>query len=494
LELAAARTTVLTLTELADTLESELQILQVVGPDGADELAQAMVGLTHDLLDARERQLFARLSIFNSHFARDAAQAICGPEWTPVVLMDVLSSLISRSLVVRCDDGSPQARFRLLQLIRGYATERLVERGELDAVRRRHAEYFCALLEEAAANLNTPDHPVWLAFMDREVPNFRRAMSWAVTEEPQMLLRMVGALTRWFYLRGCYSDGRYWAAVALDVCGDDEPALRAPVLSSAGLLALLQCDYTVARELLAAAEGAYVAVGDLANAGLVASRLGAVARHQGDYELADALHRKGMAYALSVGDGPGIGTQLNSACLLGWIRGNPDGAKVIGEQALLHAGRFGDAEGVVWAKMNLGAVARCRGDLQTAERLLTEALAHAESLGAREATAWTLNQLGVVARLLDDPERALPLQQASLVELEDLGDRWRSASVHDELAAIMLPLGRPQESALHLAKSDQLRAAIGTPVPAVEVADRIATVLATRDALQLAVLSTPLAV
>ena len=106
LELAAARTNVLTVHELADTLESELSILQTPGPGGEQELVDAMVGWTYQRLSATEQLIFERLSVFGGSFSRTAVTEVCGAGLSEMEVVDVLSSLVSKSLVVRQDEGS----------------------------------------------------------------------------------------------------------------------------------------------------------------------------------------------------------------------------------------------------------------------------------------------------------------------------------------------------------------------------------------------------
>ncbi|HET9561757.1 MAG TPA: helix-turn-helix domain-containing protein, partial [Propionibacteriaceae bacterium] len=140
LELAAARTNVLTVHELADTLDRELSILQAPGPGGAHELVDAMVGWTYERLSATEQLIFERLSVFGGSFTRAAVAEVCGGGLDEIEVVDVLSSLVSKSLVVRQDEGSQQARFRLLQLIRQYARSKFALHPDRVVTHRRHAE------------------------------------------------------------------------------------------------------------------------------------------------------------------------------------------------------------------------------------------------------------------------------------------------------------------------------------------------------------------
>ena len=169
LELAAARTNVLTVHELADTLENEL-IAKTPGPGGEQELVDAMVGWTYQRLG--NEQLIERLSVFGS-FSRAAVTAVCGGGLNEIEVVDVLSSLVSTCLVVRQDEGDQQARFRLLQLIRQYARSKFALHPDQVVTHRRHAEYYRDLVERAAPQLTGHDQHEWLLIIDREVNGIR---------------------------------------------------------------------------------------------------------------------------------------------------------------------------------------------------------------------------------------------------------------------------------------------------------------------------------
>ena len=483
LELAAARTNVLTVHELAETLESELSILQTPGPGAGQELVEAMVGWTYQRLSAIEQLIFERLSVFGGSFSRAAVTEVCGGGLDEIEVVDVLSSLVSKSLVVRQDEGSQQARFRMLQLIRQYARSRFALHPDRVVTHRRHAEYYRDLVERAAPQLTGHDQHEWLSIIDREVGNIRPAIAWSIHHQPAIALRTVAALGRWCYLRGRYTDGRRWAASVLRAWPDAPSELRAQIFVLAGTLAFLQCDYAEARPLVEQAQTLFATTGDRAGLASSIGRLGAIAREQGRYQKSAELHREALRLAQEAGDDHDAAVQLNYLCFLAWLSGDLDTAEAIGPDALRRMRELGDQEGVIWALINLGTTARYRGDLTGARLLLSQCLDLCEDLSFREGVAWSLNQLGVVARLRGETERAFGMQLASLTEHHKLGDRWREASVRDELAALAMHRQDPAEAARQLASADRLRAEIQSAVPAAERADREQTVEAAQQAL-----------
>ncbi len=483
LELAAARTQVLTVHELADTLDSELDILQTPGPAGGHGLVDAMVSWSYHLLSPQEQLIFARLSVFGAGFARDAVAAVCGDGLSDIEVVEVLSSLVSKSLVERRDDGSLYARFRQLQLIREYARERFAGHADGTATHGRHAEYYARFIERAAGQFGGQAELTSLASVDRELSNLRRAIDWSIPHRPELAFRIVGAMDRWIYLRGRYTDGRRWAAATLQAWPQAPAGLRAPVLALAGSLAFLQCDYDDAEAVIEQARALYSELDDVVGITWATARLGSIARELGAYDRAEAFHREALALARDTGQEEVVAVQLNFLCFLTWLRGRWQDAEPLAREALRRMRALGDREGVVWALINLGTVTRMRGDLRGAELLLTQCLDLCEEMPFREGIAWALNQLGVVARLKGESERAQGLQQASLAEHEQLGDRWREASAYDELAALAADRHDYAAAARHLAAADRLRAEINAPVPAAERADRDATLRRAKRAL-----------
>ena len=278
----------LTIGELADTLEAELSILQLTGPRGDEALADAMVGWSQ-AADPEGELVFAQLAVFGAAADGDAVAAICDARLTAVETLDVLSSLVSKSLVGRWDDGS---RRRGSGCCGWFASTRgpswLSGTGPTNCG-GRHAECFCALAEQAAPHLTTHDQQAWLATIDRELGNIRDAIGWSVQHEPELAYRIIAALGRWCYLRTLRRGPDLGGECAAGLAGAPI-TLRAPVLQLAGTLAFLQCDYAAATTLMGEAHQLYAAAGDQAGIVSCTSRLGSIAREQGRYAEAERLH------------------------------------------------------------------------------------------------------------------------------------------------------------------------------------------------------------
>lgn len=469
LELAAARTGVLTVSELADALDRSLSILS---PTRDSSLTEEVVGWSYRLLPPVEQRLFARLGVFSAGFGREDATAVCAADLSQVEVLDALASLVARSLVVRAEDVGTSARFRMLQIVREFARERLDASGGGEAIRERHSRYVLELVERAGAELTGPDQQHWLDQLDRLLPDVRSAVGWLLERSPTDAQRLVGACWRWCYLRGRYAEGRSWTERALAAAPDSPAPIRARALSGAGMLAFLQCEYDAAHDRIESARRLYVELEDAEGRAWCLARLGSIARERGRYDEARRLHEESLALAQQNRNPHAIGTQLNYLSFAAWLAADLDDADRLSRRALETMMSVGDREGTAWSLTNAGVVARYRGDLGGADLLLRQALELSETIVYREGIAWAQNQLGVLARLRGDLAEAQRLQLQSLEVHRELGDRWRMASVLDELAAVAVARGDLAEAVARLTRADRLRGEIGAPVPTVERADR----------------------
>src|SRR6266567_4565710 len=165
LELAAARTRALGISQIAARLDEDFRIL-VGGSRTAhsrQQTLEATLEWSHRLLTDDEPVLFRRLSVFAGGFDLNAAEQVCrGDDIDATEVLDVLTRLVDKSLVV-AEERAGHARYRMLEPIRQYARSRLAEAGEDVSARRQHAAYFRALAERAEPELWGPDQATWLA-------------------------------------------------------------------------------------------------------------------------------------------------------------------------------------------------------------------------------------------------------------------------------------------------------------------------------------------
>jgi predicted ATPase len=252
IELAAARTKVLSPGAILDRLQSPLQLL-IGGALDLPERQQTLrktIDWSHSLLNEAEQKLFRRLSVFVGGCTLEAAEAVCNTTRDlDIDLFEGLSSLVDKNLVQRMDRVQTEPHFAMLETIREYAVERLIDSREQPAARRAHAAYCLVLAEEGNPELSSADRTRWLTQCDAEIDNFRSALDWLFeTLELDWGLRLCVALFRFWDMREHLSEGRARLETVLRLAGEELPKERARVSHFLGALASAQGDYPAAED------------------------------------------------------------------------------------------------------------------------------------------------------------------------------------------------------------------------------------------------------
>ncbi len=234
LELVASRVKLLPPAGLLERLDRMLDATAARDSPTRQQTLRDTIGWSYDLLDEPARQLFERLSVFYGGAAIDEIERVCGPPAElGVDVLEGLDALVDQSLVVRFERGD-EPRFRLFSTIRQYAAEALEHRGDVEDLRRRHAEAYAALAERARPRLTRKDRVQWLDRLSAEYANLDAALNWALEEEvTAVALRLVGSLWRFWTMRGHLVTVTPQVDSALGLPGDF-PAERARALEAKG--------------------------------------------------------------------------------------------------------------------------------------------------------------------------------------------------------------------------------------------------------------------
>jgi predicted ATPase/DNA-binding SARP family transcriptional activator len=224
IELAAARVRALTPAQVADRLDDRFALLSVGtrGPLPRHQTLRAIVDWSWDLLDDREQAILRRLSVFSAGATPDSAEQVCSLGSDRAGIVDIVASLVDKSLVVA--SGEHEVRYRLLETVRAYAADRLAEAGETEQVAVAHAEYFLALAERAEPELRGRDQIRWLDRLTVEHDNCSAAIRHALSAgDGAAALRFVRALGLFWAMRDYDSEASEWAAKALELVRDGPP-------------------------------------------------------------------------------------------------------------------------------------------------------------------------------------------------------------------------------------------------------------------------------
>ena len=254
IELAAARTKVLSPVAILDRLQSRLQLLTGGALDLPErqQTLRKTIDWSHDLLNEAERKLFRRLSVFVGGCTLEAAEAVCNTSRDlGIDLFEGLSSLVDKNLIQRVDRAEAEPRFAMLETIREYASNVSSIAANSPHVRRAHAAYCLVLAEEGNPELNPPDRARWLTQCDVEIDNFRFALDWLFqTQDLDWGLRLCVALFRFWDMREHLTEGRARLETVLRLAGNERSKERARVSLFLGALATAQGDYLGGRAIL----------------------------------------------------------------------------------------------------------------------------------------------------------------------------------------------------------------------------------------------------
>jgi non-specific serine/threonine protein kinase len=388
IELAAARTRLLDPGAMLARLERRLHFLT----DGAQDAPTRQQTLrntitwSYDLLDAQGQALFRRLAVFVGGFSLEAAHSLCVPAVVDndEAVFDVVESLLAKNLLRRAPAGPGEVRVGMFETIREFGLELLAWSGELEAVRRQHAEYFLRLAESGAPELGGPAARGWLDRLEVEHDNLRAALEWGLanpTQGGEMALRIAAALGRFWWLRGHFDEGRRWLNRALSVAtGSASVTMKA--LHAAGWLAHFQHESTAASALLQRSLSIAERLQDLWWQAWVLHALGRVAYFEYDASAARQFANQSLTIAQALRDRWLIAWALHLLGLAACIAGDYTAAAEYYDQCLAIRGELGHLEGIAIAQHIKGILAERMGDSRAALQLYREALQVARELNA----------------------------------------------------------------------------------------------------------------
>jgi non-specific serine/threonine protein kinase len=428
---------------------------------------RSMIDWSYDLLSDAEQALLYRVSVFSGGWTLEAAEQVCiGEGVDNIDSLDLLTSLADKNLVVADEQDGP-TRYRLLETLRHYALERLRASDEEARWRSRHLAYFLALAEEAEPLLHGSDQQAWFDRLEAEHDNLRSALSWssAAGGDPAGGLRLAGAIS-WFWLvRGHFAEGRGWLSVLLAAAPErQDAAARARALRGAGRLAVHQGEHSAAKALRQEGLAIWKQLGN--REGIVQSlaSLGTIAQMQGDYAAAQALHQEALAMRRELGDRHGILRSLISLGHSAVEQGNYPDARVLLEEALAISRELDDWLEIAETLYHLGTVAYFQGDYLAANARLEQSLAIRRERGFRHGIAATLTALGLVAHDKRDYPNAQTLLKEALAIQRELGDRRSISESLEGFAAVAFALTGPESAARIWGRAERLREEIGAPI------------------------------
>jgi predicted ATPase/serine/threonine protein kinase/Tfp pilus assembly protein PilF len=451
IELAAARVKILSPAAILAKLENRLQLL-TGGAADLPERQQTMRGAvawSYDLLDASEKRLFETLSVFAGGFTFEAAEAVVSGQWSvvrensleinkptadhrpPTTVLDDLTSLVDKSLVVAKEQPDGEMRFRMLEVVREFAAESLETGGADEAARRAHAEYFLALGEEAEKHLKGKHSVKWLDRLEEEHDNLRAALRWFLQNDVKSAARLAASARLFWLLHSHLTEGRDWLERALEnVRHDATVDARFSLLNMLGTLARFQGDYEAGRrtyrELLREGEAAE----DFWHIAEANSGLGSIAYQEGDFATARKFIEESLKISREMDEKYGIAAALNSLGDIARTEGDFASARQLFEESLAISRSLGIKQFICAILANLGAVTFGEGDFTAARRHFSEALATAQEMGNRAIISLSLDGFAALAAERGEAEQAAQIEGAAERLRESIGYEIEPADLH----------------------------------------------------------------
>jgi predicted ATPase/DNA-binding SARP family transcriptional activator len=435
IELAAARVRSMTVEQIADRLSDHFSgYLGLLTGGSRNALSRqrtlrAALDWSYDLLSEQEQALLRRLSVFAGGWTLEAAEEVVGgaltlgsvvsegeagephsPQYlsptdhrpkrkraTDHSLLDLLSSLVDKSLVAfdeRAADGA--GRYRLLEMMRQYASEKLQGSGEAGVIQARHAEWFLAFAEETEKQ-----NPL---LQEAEHDNLRAALRWCLTEAraAEMGLRLASAMARFWYRQGLFNEGSQWMTQALERSeAQGRTEARAKALRFAGALYF----------------------------------------YLGDYAIASPYFEESLDIYRQFGDGNGITFALNNLGNIAHVHGEFATARQHFEESLQLAREADDQLGISWALDGLGTAVRSQGDFASARAFMEESVEISRQQGEKYRLSGSLASLGTVFQELGDDQAARACFEESMQLFRERGDRHGMAFTLTSLGIVMSDTG-----------------------------------------------------
>jgi predicted ATPase/DNA-binding SARP family transcriptional activator len=465
LELAAARVGALSPAQIAARLGDCLAVLTAGSRSAFDrqQTLRATLSWSHALLTTVERALFRRLAVFAGTFALEAAEEVAAGEGVDErQVADLLGRLVDKSLVV-AEDDSDGYRYRLLEPIRQYARERLVEAAEATTLEARHHAFYLELARAADPERAVAGPIVAAGRLDADHDNLRAALRWALRHEPQQALRLAVHMGPMWMSGSHFQEGSGWLQAAL-VAAPAPTELRAEALRAAcGLEFRLGrgggvSELGIERVLIVRALGDRCAVAHALD------EVGVYEYTASRYDHAEGLFAESRALAEELDDRKVAAAVLHSCGVLAHCRGEFAGARaaLLDSLARLREVPAGDGEAFfrvhtvglfvaaeaparaprmyfeetslffrrvdAWCAIGyvlaaLGDVARAQGLSDPARERLTESLAHFREARDAMGTPFALNRLGNLAGALGEHELGREWLEEGLALRRGLGDR-----------------------------------------------------------------------
>jgi predicted ATPase/DNA-binding CsgD family transcriptional regulator len=437
IELAAARVSLMSTDDLAAGLNQSLHLLTsgIRTAERRQQSLKAAIDWSHDLLAADERLLFARLAVFVGGFRLEAGAAVCGDGMSEVG--NLILGLADKSLLSTLAGPGGATRYRLIETLRQYAAERLIESGQKERTQRLHFEFYVNWAESVGGRPDAHTQAFAMDRMEEEIANLRAALEWSRAHEREGHLRLANSISKFWLTRSSMAEGRAWLEPALAAAAD-HGRTRADALWAAAIMAGRQGEMDASRRHNLEAIDIYRRLEDW---GQLARTLNNLAFTSDDPAVASKLLSEAQDSARLSQDAIVLALVLFSRGSRLRAEGQTAEARAVMEEGLALRRQAAHEWGIARSLLELAHLALDEDDRQSAGVFLREALDIERRLG----DSWGLAEvLDAFARRSDDPIRVLRLAGSARALRDRTGDRPRfigSTDVEERLRSTRLQVG-----------------------------------------------------
>ena len=421
LELAAAWTGVLTPAQALARLDERFSLLVSRRPDQVKRhrTMHAAIAWSFDLLPADLRGFWTRLSVFRGGWTSEAAEAVCAQPGT----LEALQRLRERSLILAEEvDGGASMRFRMLESLREFACEQ-PEEQESTETRQRHAAFFLDLVEAKHLQTQGVEAKAGLDAVEAERANILTALEWYdhPDQDPELGLRVAGALWRFWSIRGPLAEGQWWLNRTLARTPDAETEVAARAWNGLAVLFRVQGDMTQAKETNQRTLGLWRRIGDARGIAASLNNLGGTLMVMGDFEAAQPLLEESLSLWRALDKPLAVAQLLQNLGFLACEHGDPVAATALCQESLALFQSQGDQMGLLQVQSILASAAIRQKEFRQARCLALESMRLSMELGHAQGV---INSFEVLAEAACGS-----------------GEAWRPAVLLGAAEALALSLG-----------------------------------------------------
>jgi len=473
IELAAARTKLLSVDQIAARLDDRFKLLTGGSRTALprQQTLRALIDWSYDMLSEEERALLRRLSVFAGGWTFEAAEFV----YANYDVLELLTQLVNKSLVVVDNDGSESTRYHLLETIRQYARDKLFDAGESSEARCIHGKYFLQMAETAEPLLDRADSRKLISLLEDERGNVRVALEWTTEKDIESALRILSALQFFWVRNGHHAQARILAEAAIAGAEALPPLegeaavhrkyLIARVLSTLTAVAMSQGDHQYAGEVSAKCESYARAIG---NNGLVARALALRCAGRlaiGDTEGVEARSREALQCARESDDAFALGLSLGVASEYLMITGkDPAVARDYASQSTKILKEHGYQWAYALILLVMGMVAKYKGDFKLSRESLGNVLPLFREMGDIQRVTMIQSEFGHMDRYEGHIDKAEQAYRETIPVWQKLGHGAAVANQLEFLAFIAIVHEQVERAARLLGAAEALREKIHIPM------------------------------